>query len=140
MIAAITSCHQHLEPGRAFSPRACSQESGRARLTVKQHVKTSLAPGSRVVTEYLKRAGLTPYLEETRLQPRRLRLHHLHRQLRAPQGPPSTKRSPNDLVCAAVLSGNRNFEARPMRALRRELPRLSTSVVTLCLAGTVLKT
>ena len=52
-------------------------------LTVKPWVKTSLAPGSRVVTDYLERAGLMPYLEALRLPRRRLRLHDVHRQQRA---------------------------------------------------------
>ena len=52
-------------------------------LTSKPWVKTSLAPGSKVVTEYFNKAGLTPYLEAARLQSRRLRLHHLHRQQRS---------------------------------------------------------
>ena len=51
-------------------------------LKVKPHVKTSLAPGSRVVTDYLAAAGLQDDLDAARVQPRRLRLHHLHRQLR----------------------------------------------------------
>ena len=52
--------------------------------TSKPWVKTTLAPGSRVVMDYLDRAGLTEPLADARLRPRRLRVHHLHRQLRAP--------------------------------------------------------
>ena len=51
-------------------------------LKVPPHVKTSLAPGSRVVTDYLDKAGLTDSLQATRLPHRRLRLHDLHRQQR----------------------------------------------------------
>ena len=57
--------HQHVEPERACSPPACSRRRrSSAGLTVKPHVKTSLAPGSRVVTEYLTKAGLLPYLDK----------------------------------------------------------------------------
>ena len=64
VIAAITSLHQHLEPLGHDRRRAARQEGGRAGLTRKPWVKTSLAPGSKVVTDYYDRAGLTPYLEK----------------------------------------------------------------------------
>ena len=99
-----------------------------AGLTRKPWVKTSLAPGSKVVTEYLERAGLIEPLSTARLQPRRLRLHDLHRELRAAAG--------------GDLEGDRG--ARPRRSLgavgqpqlrgphpprgEDELPRLAAAV------------
>ena len=76
-------------------------------------MKTSLAPGSRVVTDYLDRAGLTPYLDKLGLRARRVRLHDLHRELRA-RCPTRSPRAVDerDLNVVAVLSGNRNFEGR----------------------------
>ena len=59
-------------------------------LKVPPYVKTSLAPGSRVVTDYFDKAGLTPYLDKLGFQDRRLRLHDLHRQ----QRPAARSRSP----------------------------------------------
>ena len=74
--------HQHLEPERAARRGPAREEGGRAGLTVKPHIKTSLAPGSRVVTEYLTQGGPAALPREARLQRRRLRLHDLHRQRR----------------------------------------------------------
>ena len=76
--------HQHLEPERDARRRACwPRRPWRRGSTRRPWVKTSLAPGSKVVTEYLERAGLLEPLSAARLRPGRLRLHHLHRQLRA---------------------------------------------------------
>ena len=79
--------HQHLEPVGHAGRRPAGQEGGRGRAcSPSPWVKTSLAPGSKVVTEYLERAGLIEPLRAARLQPRGLRLHHLHRQLRPAAG------------------------------------------------------
>ena len=66
-------------------------------LTIDPAVKTSLAPGSRVVTDYLQKTGLQTVSRSTRLQHRRLRLHHLHRQLRAAPSRRSRRRSANSI-------------------------------------------
>ena len=82
-------------------------------LRSKPWVKTSLAPGSRVVMDYLERAGLIEPLDAARLLSGRLRLHHLHRQLGAAARRRERGRAGEaDLSVAAVLSGNRNFEGR----------------------------
>ena len=76
--------HQHLQPLRDDRRRAARPQRRRARASrPKPWVKTSLAPGSQVVGEYLARSGLQARPRHARLQPRRLRLHHLHRQFRA---------------------------------------------------------
>ncbi len=76
--------HQHQQPVGHDRRRAAGQEGRGGGLDVKPWVKTSLAPGSKVVTRYLDASGLTPYLEALELPHGRLWLHHLHRQQRPP--------------------------------------------------------
>src|SRR4029077_5115827 len=64
LIAAITSCTNTSNPGVMLAAVLLAKKAVELGLTVKPHVKTSLAPGSRVVTEYLGKAGLLPYLEK----------------------------------------------------------------------------
>ena len=64
LIAAITSCTNTSNPSVLLAAGLLAKKAVEKGLTVKQHIKTSLAPGSRVVTEYLKAAGLLPYLEK----------------------------------------------------------------------------
>ncbi len=106
-------------------------------LSVSPKVKASLAPGSRVVTEYLARTGLQPYLDAARLQPRRLRLHDLHRQLRAARSAHRGGVTGNDIVAASVLSGNRNFEARIQQNIKANFLMSPPLVVAFALAGRV---
>jgi aconitate hydratase len=106
-------------------------------LSVKPHIKTSLAPGSRVVTEYLTNAGL--------LEP----LSHLGFRLVAygcttcigNSGPLDAEieslLNENDLICAAVLSGNRNFEARIHPAIKANFLMSPPLVVAFAIAGRV---
>ncbi len=86
VIAAITSCTNTSNPSVMVGAGVLARNAVARGLRSKPWVKTSLAPGSKVVTEYLDRAGLTEPLERARLQPRRLRLHDLHRQLGAAAG------------------------------------------------------
>ena len=76
--------HQHQQPRRAAGRRPAGEEGGRGGLKVKPHIKTSLAPGSRIVTEYLDQGRPAALPGKARLQRRGLRLHHLHRQRRRP--------------------------------------------------------
>ena len=82
-IAAITSCTNTSNPSVMVGAGLLAKKAVERGLTTPPWVKTSLAPGSRAVTVYLDRAGLTPFLDELRLRPGGLRLHHLHRQLGA---------------------------------------------------------
>ena len=131
--------HQHLEPVGAWSPPACwpRRRSSRA-CTSKPWVKTSLAPGSKVVTEYLDEAGLTAVPRAARLQPRRLRLHDLHRQ----QRPAARRRSRKADRRATTWSsppcsrGNRNFEGRINSEVRANYLASPPLVVAYALAGT----
>ena len=80
VIAAITSCTNTSNPSVMLGAGLLAKKAVERGLSVKPWVKTSLAPGSKVVTDYLKRAGLTEYLERLRLSSGRLWLHDLYRQ------------------------------------------------------------
>jgi aconitate hydratase len=106
-------------------------------LMVKPYVKTSLAPGSRVVTEYLREGGLMPYLEA-------LRFHLVGYGCTTcigNSGPlhPAVEEAitKGDLVAASVLSGNRNFEARVHQSIRANFLMSPPLVVAFALAGRV---
>ena len=93
LIAAITSCTNTSNPGVLLAAGLLAKKAVELGLTVKPHIKTSLAPGSRVVTEYLDQGGPAALPREARLQRRRLRLHHVHRQRRPAARSRSTRRS-----------------------------------------------
>ena len=93
VIAAITSCTNTSNPSVMVAAGLLARKAVERGLDVKPWVKTSLAPGSTVVTDYLERAGLTEYLDKLEVQPGRLRLHHLHRQLGPAARPRSRPRS-----------------------------------------------
>ena len=82
VIAAITSCTNTSNPSLMLGAGLLAKKAVERGLQVKPWVKTSLAPGSKVVTDYLQAAGLTPYLEQAEFPPGGLRLHDLHRQQR----------------------------------------------------------
>jgi aconitate hydratase len=112
VIAAITSCTNTSNPTVLLAAGLLAKKAVEHGLDVKPWVKTSLAPGSKVVTEYLKEAGLTPYLEA-------LGFHTVAYGCTTcigNSGPLPTHISDavkkGDLIVAAVLSGNRNFEGR----------------------------
>src|SRR5205085_4272554 len=112
LIAAITSCTNTSNPGVLLAARLLAKKAVEKGLKVKPQIKTSLAPGSRVVTEYLTTTGLMPYLEQLGFS---LAAYGCTTCIGnsgdlAPEINEAI--SSRDLVCAAVLSGNRNFEAR----------------------------
>jgi aconitate hydratase len=106
-------------------------------LSVEPHVKTSLAPGSKVVTEYLQTSGLLPYLEKLRFN----LVGYGCTTCIGNSGPLPKKISEaieeNDLIVAAVLSGNRNFEGRINPDVRANYLASPPLVVAYALAGTV---
>ena len=138
-IAAITSCTNTSNPSVMLGRRAARQERRRARPHVSPAVKTSLAPGSRAVIDYLENAGLMSYLEQ------------LHFNLvgfgcttcignSGPLDEPIAQAvEENDLVVAAVLSGNRNFEGRIHPQVRASYLASPPLVVAYALAGSVNK-
>jgi aconitate hydratase len=138
MIAAITSCTNTSNPGVLLAAGLLAKKAVERGLTVKKHVKTSLAPGSRVVTEYLERSGLLPYLEKLGFYT----VAYGCTTCIGNAGPLDAALEDtivgNDLVCAAVLSGNRNFEARIHANLRANFLMSPPLVVAHAIAGTLL--
>ena len=96
-------------------------------LQTKPWVKTSLAPGSRVVSDYLERAGLTPYLDELRFNLVGFGCTTCIGNSGPLPDDVAGEITDRDLSVAAVLSGNRNFEARIHPAGARELPGLAAA-------------
>jgi aconitate hydratase len=138
LIAAITSCTNTSNPGVLLAAGLLAKKAVQAGLKVKPHIKTSLAPGSRMVTEYLREAGLLPYLEQlgfTLVGYGCTTCIGNSGDLSAALNEVITS---NDLVCAAVLSGNRNFEARIHPNLKANFLASPPLVVAYAIAGTVL--
>ena len=137
VIAAITSCTNTSNPLVMLGAGLVAKKAVEKGLSVDPAVKTSLAPGSRVVTDYLKRAGLMPYLEA-------LQFHVVGYGCTTCIGNSGPLADPvadaiqdNGLVVAAVLSGNRNFEARIHPQVRASYLASPPLVVAFALAGTV---
>jgi aconitate hydratase len=107
-------------------------------LKVKPHIKTSLAPGSRVVTEYLAKAGLLPYLEKLGFAVAAYGCTTCIGNAGPLAQPIEEAIVKNDLVCAAVLSGNRNFEARIHPNIRANFLASPPLVVAYAIAGSML--
>ncbi|MGE5639082.1 MAG: aconitate hydratase AcnA, partial [Clostridia bacterium] len=139
LIAAITSCTNTSNPGVLLAAGLLAKKAVELGMTVKPHIKTSLAPGSRVVTEYLTKAGLLPYLEKLGFSVAAYGCTTCIGNA-GPLAPSIDEAvSKNDMVCAAVLSGNRNFEARIHPNIRANFLASPPLVVAYALAGTVLK-
>jgi aconitate hydratase len=139
LIAAITSCTNTSNPSVMIAAGLLAKKAVEAGLKVAPHIKTSLAPGSRIVTEYLTKAGLLPYLEKLGFNVAAYGCTTCignAGDLRPEFNDAITK---NDLVCAAVLSGNRNFEARIHPNLKANFLASPPLVVAYAIAGTVLK-
>jgi aconitate hydratase len=139
LIAAITSCTNTSNPGVLLAAGLLAKKATELGLRVKPHIKTSLAPGSRVVTDYLTRAGLLPYLEMLGFNVAAYGCTTCIGNA-GPLTPPIEETVvKNDLVCAAVLSGNRNFEARIHPNIRANFLASPPLVVAYAIAGTVLR-
>jgi aconitate hydratase len=139
VIAAITSCTNTSNPGVLLAAGLLAKKAVERGLKVSKSVKTSLAPGSRVVTDYLTKAGLLPYLEQLGFY---LSAYGCTTCI-GNSGPLDRGIEEaivkNDLVCAAVLSGNRNFEARIHPNIRANFLASPPLVVAYAIAGTVLR-
>ena len=138
LIAAITSCTNTSNPGVLLAAGLLAKKAVERGLTVKPHIKTSLAPGSRVVTEYLGKAGLLPYLEKLGFNLAAYGCTTCIGNSGPLAQPIEEAIVKNDLVCAAVLSGNRNFEARIHPNIRANFLASPPLVVAYALAGSVL--
>lgn len=139
LIAAITSCTNTSNPSVLIAAGLVAKKAVEKGLSVKHYIKTSLAPGSRVVTEYLSATGLLPYLEQLGFNI----AGYGCTTCIGNSGPLAETIEEaiikNDLVCAAVLSGNRNFEARIHGNIRANFLASPPLVVAYAIAGTVLK-
>lgn len=136
-IAAITSCTNTSNPFVMLSAGLVAKKASLLGLKVPNYVKTSLAPGSKVVTAYLKKAGLLPYLEQ-------LGFHLVGYGCTTCIGnsgalKPEVEKAiiDNDLLTAGVLSGNRNFEGRIHPLVKANYLASPPLVVLYALAGTV---
>jgi len=139
LIAAITSCTNTSNPSVLIAAGLLAKKAVEKGLKVNKHIRTSLAPGSRVVTDYLKKAGLLSSLEKLGFY---LAGYGCTTCIgnSGPLAEPIEKAIiDNDLVCAAVLSGNRNFEARIHPNIRANFLASPPLVVAYAIAGTILK-
>ena len=137
LIAAITSCTNTSNPSVMLAAGLLAKKAVEKGLSVNPSVKTSLAPGSRVVTDYMKKAGLDTYLDQLGFQT----VGYGCTTCIGNSGPLDPKIeeavTKNDLVAASVLSGNRNFEARVHQNIRANFLMSPPLVVAFALAGKV---
>ncbi len=136
VLTAITSCTNTSNPSVMLGAGILARKAVERGLTVPAYVKTSLAPGSRVVTDYLNEAGLTPYLEQ-------LGFHTVGYGCTTCIGNSGPLPKPvveaittGDLVVSGVLSGNRNFEGRIHPYIKANFLASPPLVVAYALAGT----
>jgi aconitate hydratase len=137
VIAAITSCTNTSNPSVMLAAGLLAKKAVEKGLKVKPYVKTSLAPGSKVVTDYLNQAGLTPFLEQ-------LGFYTVGYGCTTCIGNSGPLADPvveaitgGDLVVAGVLSGNRNFEGRIHPYIKANYLASPPLVVAYALAGKV---
>jgi aconitate hydratase len=137
LIAAITSCTNTSNPSVMLAAGLLAKKAVEKGLKVNPVVKTSLAPGSRVVTDYLKKTGLQTYLNKLRFNT----VGYGCTTCIGNSGPlhPAVEEAvtKNDLVTASVLSGNRNFEARVHQNVKSNFLMSPPLVVAFALAGRV---
>jgi aconitate hydratase len=137
VIAAITSCTNTSNPAVMLAAGLLAKKAVERGLSVKAWVKTSLAPGSRVVSEYLKKTGLQPFLD-------RLGFNLVGfgcTTCIGNSGPLDRgleeALTKNDLIAASVLSGNRNFEARIHQSVKANFLMSPPLVVAFAIAGRI---
>ncbi|MEO8544519.1 MAG: aconitate hydratase, partial [Burkholderiaceae bacterium] len=137
LIAAITSCTNTSNPSVLLAAGLLAKKAVEAGLKVQPHIKTSLAPGSRIVTEYLTETGLLPYLEKLGFA----LVGYGCTTCIGNSGDLTPELNAvineQDLICAAVLSGNRNFEARIHPNIKANFLASPPLVVAYAIAGTV---
>jgi aconitate hydratase len=137
VIAAITSCTNTSNPGVMIGAGLVAKKAAERGLSRKPWVKTSLAPGSKVVTEYLRAAGLQPYLDQLGFN----LVGYGCTTCIGNSGPlpdeVAAEVRERGLVVASVLSGNRNFEGRIQQDVRANYLASPPLVVAYALAGTM---
>ena len=139
LIAAITSCTNTSNPAVMLAAGILAKKAVEKGLQVPDYVKTSLAPGSRVVTEYLEKTNLQPYLDKLGFE----LVGYGCTTCIGNSGPLDHALEEsvveNDLIVASVLSGNRNFEARVHQNVKANFLMSPPLVVAYALAGSVTK-
>src|SRR5204862_4440303 len=137
LIAAITSCTNTSNPSVMIAAGLLARKAVERGLRIDPAVKTSLAPGSRVVTDYLDKTGLQKYLDQLGFN----LVGYGCTTCIGNSGPlhPNLEKAINDfdLVAASVLSGNRNFEARIHQSIKANFLMSPPLVVAFALAGRV---
>jgi aconitate hydratase len=137
LIAAITSCTNTSNPTVMLAAGILAKKAVEKGLHVRPEVKTSLAPGSRVVSRYLEKTGLQPYLDKLGFTT----VGYGCTTCIGNSGPldPHVEQlvTKNDVVAASVLSGNRNFEARVHQSIKANFLMSPPLVVAFALAGRV---
>ena len=137
LIAAITSCTNTSNPSVMLAAGLLAQKANAKGLTIKPSVKTSLGPGSRVVTDYLNKTGLQTELDKLGFQT----VGYGCTTCIGNSGPldPGIEDvvKSEDIVAASVLSGNRNFEARVHQSIKANFLMSPPLVVAFAIAGTV---
>ena len=137
LIAAITSCTNTSNPSVMLAAGLLAKKAVERGLTIDPSVKTSLAPGSRVVSDYLTKTGLQTYLDQLGFNV----VGYGCTTCIGNSGPlhPKIEKAINDfdLVAASVLSGNRNFEARVHQNIKANFLMSPPLVVAFALAGRV---
>jgi aconitate hydratase len=137
LIAAITSCTNTSNPSVMLAAGLLAKKAVERGLTVNSSVKNSLAPGSRVVTEYLQKTGLQPYLDQLGFN----LVGYGCTTCIGNSGPldPNIEHAlmEHDLIAASVLSGNRNFEARVHQSIKANFLMSPPLVVAFAIAGRV---
>ncbi len=137
LIAAITSCTNTSNPSVMLAAGILARKAVEKGLRVRPTVKTSLGPGSRVVSDYLARTGLQPFLDELGFNV----VGYGCTTCIGNSGPidPQIEEvvTKNDLIAASVLSGNRNFEARVHQNIKANFLMSPPLVVAFAIAGRV---
>ena len=139
LIAAITSCTNTSNPAVMIAAGIVAKKATERGMKVPPYVKTSLAPGSRVVTEYLEKTGLQEYLNNIGFN----LVGYGCTTCIGNSGPLDAAIEEeiveHDIIAASVLSGNRNFEARVHQNIKANFLMSPPLVVAYALAGTVIK-
>ncbi len=136
-IAAITSCTNTSNPGVLVAAGLVAKKANELGLQRKPWVKTSLAPGSQVVTDYLDKAGLTEHLDALGFNLVGYGCTTCIGNSGPLQGPISRAINENDMVCTSVSSGNRNFEGRISQDIKANYLASPPLVVAYALAGSM---
>ncbi|AWG27760.1 aconitate hydratase AcnA [Burkholderia cenocepacia] len=137
LIAAITSCTNTSNPSVLLAAGLLAKKAVEAGLTVAPKIKTSLAPGSRIVTEYLTKTGLLPYLSKLGFEVAAYGCTTCIGNAGDLTPELNEAITKNDIVAAAVLSGNRNFEARIHPNIRANFLASPPLVVAYAIAGNI---